>query len=183
MPNMTVIAPGDAVEVREAVFAATEFDGPVYLRTTRHLSPCIFPKEGAGFSIGRGVRMRGGSDITLIGTGIMTARALEAAARLQNDGIDARVLHLPTLKPIDAGLIEEAAAETGRIITVENHSVIGGLGGAVSELLSERLPVPVHRIGFPDCFGESGDNDEIFAKMGLSVENITAQAKLMLKKT
>ncbi len=180
MPNMTVIAPGDAVEVREAVFAATEFEGPVYLRTTRHPTPIIFPKEGAGFRIGKGVRMRAGGDITIIGTGIMTARALEAAACLKDSGIDARVLHIPTLKPIDAGLIEEAAAETGRIITVENHSVIGGLGGAVCELLSGRAPVPVHRMGFPDCFGESGDNEEIFLKMGLSVKNIAAAAKNML---
>ena len=182
MPNMTVIAPADAVETRQAVFAAAAFEGPVYLRTIRCECPVIFDGSRR-FEIGRGYVLRPGDDATLVATGIMTAKALSAADRLAARGIKVRVLHMPTLKPIDEELILAAAAETGRVVTVEDHSVIGGLGGAVAELLSENRPAPLLRIGIPDRFGESGDNEALYSKYGMSVADIAERTLAFLTKT
>jgi transketolase len=180
MPNMTVIVPIDSVEVEQAVFAATEFQGPVYLRTTRHETPVVLDSDTYIFRWGKALLLRQGGDVTLVGTGVMSVLALHAAQDLEKEGIDARVLHVHTLKPIDREALVDAARETRGIVTVENHSVIGGLGGAVSEVLGESHPAPLRRIGFPDTFGESGDNDLIFEKMGLSVEGVVQTAKGLL---
>ncbi len=181
MPNMTVIVPMDAVEVEKAVFAATAYQGPVYLRTTRHETPVVLDPSSYTFQWGKGVVLQDGEAVTLVGTGVMSVLALQAGEVLRKQGIPARVLHMPTIKPLDEELILRAARETAGLITVENHSVIGGLGGAVAELLCEKHPTRLHRIGFPDVFGESGNDEQIFAKMGLSVDNVVRAARTMLK--
>ncbi len=180
MPNMAVIVPLDAVEVEQAVFAATDYQGPVYLRTTRHETPVILDRSSYRFAWGKGVVLQEGDAITLAGTGVMSGLALRAGELLRKKGIPARVLHLPMVKPLDEELILKAARETAGFITVENHSIIGGLGGAVAELLSEKHPTRLRRIGFPDVFGESGDDEQIFVRMGLSVENVVQKAQELL---
>jgi transketolase len=181
LPGMVVVDPLDAVETRCAVFAATEHVGPVYLRTTRHETRVILDPDRYRFTLGKAVLMRPGDDLAIIGSGIMTALALDAAEELSRRGIRARVLHIHTLKPIDEAAILSAARETGALLTVENHSVIGGLGSAVCETVCARAPVPVRRIGFPDVFGESGDDEAIHRKLGLSVENVVSQAMSLLR--
>jgi transketolase len=181
LPNMTVIDPVDAVETRLAVRAATDFDGPVYLRTTRHESPVILDPATYRFTWGKALLLRPGNDVTLIGTGTMSVLALEAAEALATRGVNARVLHVHTVKPLDEEAILSAARETGRIVTVENHSIIGGLGSAVCETVCAGCPVPVHRVGFPDVFGESGDDGRIYDAMGLSVRNVIAHVMQVLK--
>jgi len=180
MPNMTVIVPIDGVEVERAVYAATEYLGPVYLRTTRHETPVVLNPETYRFQWGKAVMLREGKDVTLIGTGVKSVLALDAARILEKKGIDARVLHIHTIKPIDREAIIKAAEETCGIVTMENHSVIGGLGGAVSEVLTDERPVILKRIGIPDTFGESGDDDQIFRKIGLSVDNVVKTVKILL---
>ena len=180
MPHMTVIVPMDAVEVEQAMIAAMEYRGPVYLRTTRHESPVVLDPDTYTFKWGKAVVLREGRDVTLVGTGVKSVLALDSAKALQKKGIDARVLHLHTIKPIDEDAIVRAARETGGIVTMENHSVIGGLGGAVAEVLSEKQPALLRRIGFPDVFGESGDIDKIFHKMGLSVEHVVRTVQELL---
>ena len=182
MPNMTVIVPVDAVEVEQAMIAATEYQGPVYLRTTRHDSPVVLDPDTYTFEWGKSVLLRDGRDVTLIGTGVKSVLALDAAQALQEKGIDARVIHMHTIKPIDEAAIVQAAEETSGIVTMENHSVIGGLGGAVAEVLCERQPATLRRLGFPDVFGESGDIDKIFRKLGLSVENVVSTVLELLSR-
>jgi transketolase len=165
--HMTVVAPGDETETRQAIRALTYLDGPVYLRLTRQASPIIFGDDYR-FEIGKTVVVRAGSDVTLVSTGVQTTRVLEAAELLAGRGVDAHVLHVPTLKPIDGDAVAEAAAVTGRAISIEEHTTLGGLGGAVAEVLAERHPVPMHRIGLPDAFGESGPDDEMLDKYRLS---------------
>ena len=179
MPNMTVISPADAYETKQAVFASAEFEGPVYLRTLRCECPVLFD-EGHDFQIGKGYILRQGKDVTIIANGIMTSKALTAADLLSKEGIEARVLHLPTIKPLDEEMIIAAATETGSVVTVEDHSVLGGMGGAVAELLSEKHPTPVLRIGIPDRFGESGDDEAIYSSYGMNVENIVERTKAFL---
>ena len=178
MPNMTVIATADAVETRQAVLASEKHTGPLYLRTVRCPVPNIFDQHHK-FEIGRSYTLRDGGDIAIIATGMMTAKALAAAKELDKDGIQSRVIHMPTIKPIDEEAIVKASRETGGIITVENHSRIAGLGGAVSEVLTDQAPCYLKRLGFPDLFGESGDNEAIFSKYGVNVENIIEAAKQM----
>jgi len=179
MPNMTVVTTADAVEVKKAVYAVLEFEGPVYLRTVRCPVPVIFD-ESYQFEIGKAHTMREGSDLTIIGTGMMTAKALSAADTLAEEGIHARIVHMHTLKPIDVEAIVRASEETGRVITVENHSIIGGLGSAVAEVVSEHAPCRLVRMGFNDCFIESGDNEEVFSKLGINTENIVSKARQMI---
>ncbi len=176
MPNMTVICPGDPYETQLAVYAATKFQGPVYLRTIRCPVPVIFDEKHR-FEIGRSYELHEGSALTIIATDMMTPKALTAARELAKDGIKVRMIHMPTIKPIDEEAIVRASRETGHIITVENHSRVGGLGGAVAEVLTEHAPCRLTRLGFPDCFGESGDYEAIFSKMKINTENIVAKAK------
>ena len=180
MPHMTVICPGDPYETQQAVYAATEFVGPIYLRTVRCPVPVIFDEKHK-FQIGRSYILHGGTDLTIISTGMMTPKALTATLELDKDGLSVRLIHMPTIKPMDEEAIVKASRETGAIITVENHSRLGGLGGAVAELLTEHAPCRLSRLGFPDCFGESGDNEAIFSKFGVNTENIIIKAKEMLK--
>lgn len=180
MPHMTVICPGDPYETQQAVYAATEFVGPVYLRTVRCPVPVIFDEKHK-FEIGRSYTLHDGGDLTIISTGMMTPKALAATFELEKEGIKARMIHMPTIKPMDEEAIVKASRQTGLIITVENHSRLGGLGGAVAELLTEHAPCRLYRLGFPDCFGESGDDEAIFSKFGVNTENIVARAKRIIK--
>ena len=179
MPHMTVVAPSDANELRAAMGAMMEHDGPAYVRVTREASPVITPREQP-FELGRAYVLREGGDVTLISTGVETVRALEAADLLAADGISAYLLHVPTLKPLDVDAIVEAAARTGRVVTAEDHSIIGGLGGAVAETLSERQPTRLRRVGIRDVFGESGPNDALIEKYGLSARHIATAAREIL---
>lgn len=179
MPHMTVIAPCDAVETRAAMFAATQHQGPVYMRFTRDPSPVITPDD-RGFEIGKAYVLREGTDIALISTGVQSVRTIEAADFLARDGISAHVLHVPTIKPLDDDAIVEAARRTGRVLTAEDHSIIGGLGGAVAETLSERLPTRLKRIGLRDVFGESGPNDALLEKYGLTAGHVARAARDLL---
>jgi len=179
VPNMTIIVPADGIETALAIQAAADFNGPVYVRLGRNKVQTIFD-DSYKFAIGKGVQLRGGSDLTFIGTGLMTAQALLAAEILQAEGISARVLHISTIKPLDEELILAAARETGAVITAEEHSIIGGLGGAVAELLSEKCPVKLKRVGIKDRFGLSGKGDELLKYFGLLPENLVDAAKDLL---
>lgn len=178
MPNMTVLCPGDPRETAQAVRAATAHRGPVYLRTVRCPVPVIFD-EHHRFEIGRSYRLHEGTHLTIISTGMMTPKALKAALDLEKEGIHARLIHMPSIKPLDVEAIVQASKETGQIITVENHSRLGGLGGVVAETLAEHSPCRLVRLGFPDVFGESGDDEALFSKLGVNVESIIAAALAM----
>lgn len=182
IPNMTIIVPADAVEMKHAVRACVEYNGPVYLRCIRCATPIIFDKNYI-FEWNKGVALREGKDVTIVSTGMMTPEALVATNILANEGISARLIHLHTIKPIDEEILIKAARETKCIITVENHSIIGGLGGAVAEVLSENCPTLMKRIGINDTFGESGSLDDLFCKYGLTAENIAEEAKKHWQKT
>lgn len=182
MPGVVTIVPADAVELRSAMMAMMEHDGPVYLRLTRDPSPVIFG-PAYRFAIGQGVRLRDGGDVALITTGVQTVRTLEAAEQLAAAGIEASVLHLPTLKPLDVAAIVAVAAQTGAVVTAEDHSIIGGLGGAVAETLAEHHPTRMRRIGLNDTFGESAPNDFLLEKHGLTAQHIAAAAKELLAAT
>lgn len=180
MPNMTVLAPADATEARLAMHAATAYQGPVYLRMTRDPSPVIFGPDRR-FEIGKAYVVRDGTDVSIIATGVQTTRALEAADLLAAEGLSVHLLHVPTLKPLDEEAIAEAAARTGAVVTAEDHTVIGGLGGAVAEVLAERRPTPVRRVGLRDTFGESGPNDALLEKYGLTPRHVATAARDLLK--
>jgi transketolase len=179
IPNMRIFVPADAVETRQAVFAAAEIDGPVYIRTVRCEVPVIFD-ESYQFIAGKAVTLREGDDVTIISTGMMTHKALLAVDRLADQGISAGLIHMPTIKPIDEEAIAAAAGKTRRVVTVENHSIIGGLGSAVAEVLGEREPARLRRIGFRDVFGESGDDEQVFSKYGVNTEHIVEAAAEMV---
>lgn len=180
VPNMTVIVPADGIETKLAIRAAAAYKGPVYVRLGRNKVKTIFTAD-YGFSIGKGCVLREGSDLTFVSTGLMTAQALVAAEMLQERGVSARVLHLATIKPLDEDLLIDAARETGAVVTAEEHSIIGGLGGAVAELLAERCPVPVKRIGIKDRFGLSGKAEELLKFFDLTPENLIEAAKEVLQ--
>lgn len=181
IPGMVVINPSDAVEARAAVQAAIEYVGPVYLRFGRAAVPVINDREDYSFEIGKGVLLREGSDVTIVATGICVSAALEAADKLAEDGISAEVINIHTIKPLDTELIVNSAKKTGKVVTAEEHSIIGGLGGAVCEALSEKAPTPVLRIGTNDVFGESGSASALVAKYGLDGEGIYAKVKEFVK--
>lgn len=181
MPNLAVVVAADAVEVQQAVPAVAEYPGPVYLRISRAEVPVIFDK-GHPFRMGEGVLLRQGGDLTLIGTGTMVARCLEAAEALAGEGIEARVVEIHTLKPLDRDLILQCGRETGALVTAEEHSVIGGLGSAVAEVVGEACPVPMKRVGLQDCFAETGGYDELLARYGLDDAHIVAAARRVLKR-
>jgi transketolase len=177
IPNMIVLNPADGVEAKAAVIKAAEYKGPVYIRLGRSKVPTIFEEANYKFEIGKGVLLKDGKDVTIVATGIMVSLALEAAEMLQKDGVDARVINIHTIKPIDKELIIKAAKETGAIITAEEHNIIGGLGSAVAEVLVENYPAVMERVGVRDTFGESGDGDELLRKYGLTSEKIAEAAK------
>jgi len=177
LPGMVIINPSDDIEARAAVKAAFEYYGPVYLRFGRLATPVINDREDYKFEIGKGVLLRDGKDLTIIATGLCVAESLAAAERLAEENIDARVINIHTIKPLDNELVIKAAKETGKIVTVEEHSIIGGLGGAVSECLSENYPVKVLRIGINDVFGESGPATALIKKYGLDAEGIYTKIK------
>jgi transketolase len=176
LPNMTVIVPADGEEARQAVNAAAEYVGPVYLRLGRPKVPAVFDSSYK-FEIGKGVVVHEGDDVTVIACGIMLSPALEAARELADQGVSVRVINMPTIKPIDRDLIIAAARETKGIVTAEEHSIIGGLGSAVAEVVSESVPTKVLRVGVMDTFGESGKPDELLQKYGLTKEHIVSKIK------
>lgn len=181
LPDMVVLCPADAIEAKQCIYKAAEYEGPVYIRLGRSKVPVIFD-ESYNFQIGKGVQLKDGEDITIIATGVMVAKALEAAEELKKDNISARVINISTIKPIDKDIIIKAAQETKGIVTVEEHSIIGGLGSAVSEVISENHPTHMIRIGTMDTFGESGDGNELLEKYGLNVSNIVDKANVILSK-
>jgi len=177
MPHMLVVDPGDNAELRQVMRAAVEYVGPVYFRVTRPVVPDIPWPEGYRFDWGHGVNLRQGDDVALLGTGFMTSSCLRAAERLAEKGISARVDHHPCLKPLDIELVQEAARACGAIVTVENHSILGGLGGAVAEAASELCPIPMRRIGMRDEYIETGEIADLFAKYRMRTEDIVAAAE------
>ncbi len=176
IPNMVVVAPADAVAVPPLLRAALEHDGPLYFRMGRNPIPIVYD-EGEVFILGEAVALRQGTDVTLVAAGAMVVHALAAAEILEQDGLDAGVLDMHTIKPIDGEALVSAARETGAIVTVEDHNIVGGLGGAVAEYLGEHCPVPLMRIGLRDTFGESGDPTELFAKYGMLPDDIAEAAE------
>ncbi len=183
IPGMTIINPADYTEAYMAVKAAIEHNGPVYMRFGRLAVPVVFD-ENYTFEIGKGVELKEGTDVTIIATGLMVAEALEAYELLKAEGISARIINMATIKPLDTEIVLKAAKETGVIVTAEEHSVIGGLGSAVSEYLSEVYPTTVLKLGVNDTFGMSGPANELLDKFGLRAKDIAAKAKeaLALKK-
>lgn len=177
IPGMVVLNPSDDIEARAAVRAAYEYNGPVYMRFGRAAVPVINDQPDYKFEIGKGIVLREGKDVALIATGMMVSSALEAADMLAADGIEATVINIHTIKPLDKELVVKAAKETGRVYTLEEHSIIGGLGSAVMECLSEEYPCKVTRIGINDVFGESGPAGELIVKYGLDGKSIYEKVK------
>lgn len=180
IPGMTIIQPCDFIEAKKATIAIAKYKGPVYLRLGRGKLP-IINKKKYQFEIGKGVTLKDGKDITIIATGSLVHTALEAAKELEKQKISARIINIHTIKPIDKNLILKAAKETNLIITAEDHNIIGGLGSAVAETLSEAHPIKMKRIGINDIFGESGAPDELYEKYGLTKDNIIKTAKKLLE--
>ena len=179
LPNMTVIVPADDVETKQAIKAAVEIEGPVYIRLGRLSVPNVFD-ENYIFTVGKGNLIKDGKDITIVGTGLMISKCLEAGQALEKEGISARVINISTIKPIDEEIIIKAAKETKGIVTIEEHSVIGGLGSAVCNVVATHYPTKVVKIGINDKFGESGHPEELLRKYGLTVENICSTAKKII---
>ncbi len=184
IPGMVIINPADAVEARAAVEAALLYEGPVYLRFGRYAVPVINDADTYRFEMGKGVQMREGSDVTFVVSGILVDMALQAADTLAAEGISARVINIHTIKPLDKEIVRKAAAETGAIVTGEEHSVIGGLGSAVAEAVAESCPVPVLRVGVQDQYGRSGSVPALLELYGLTPANLVEKAKaaIALKK-
>lgn len=175
LPGIDVITPADGQELRSAMRAIAVSGRPTYLRLTRDSTPVIFP-ESYEFEIGKAVLLRDGGDLGIVSTGVQTVRALDAAERLAKQGIEASLLHVPTVKPLDIDAIVQIAERTNLVLTAEDHSIIGGLGGAVAEVLGEHRPTRLKRVGIEDRFGESGPNDALLEKYGLSVDCMVARA-------
>ncbi len=181
IPSMTIICPSDDIEARAAVEAAYEHRGPVYMRFGRLAVPVINERPDYKFELGKGICLREGKDATIVATGLCVGRSLEAAQALAKDGLDVGVINIHTIKPLDEEIIVKAAKKTGKIITVEEHSIIGGLGGAVCEALAAHCPVPVLRLGINDCFGHSGPAEGLLHEVGLDCEGITKKVSEFLK--
>lgn len=177
IPGMVVMCPSDDVEAKACVRAAVEYQGPVYIRFGRLAVPVINDRPDYHFQMGKGVTLRDGKDFTIVATGLMVDQTLQAADKLEAEGIHARVINIHTIKPLDEELIIQAARETGRIFTVEEHSVIGGLGSAVCDAVCKAYPVPVIKLGVQDAFGESGPAMQVIAKYGLDAEGIYRSIK------
>ena len=181
IPGMVILNPADDVEAKACVKAAYEYNGPVYLRFGRLAVPVINDRPDYKIELGKGVVLREGKDVTIVATGLCVSSALEAAEKLAADGIDAKIINIHTIKPLDEELIVAAAKETGKVVTVEEHSVIGGLGSAVCDALAEKCPVPVKKIGVQDVFGESGPAVALLAKYKLDGEGVYEQVKEFCK--
>ena len=181
VPNMVVINPADDIETEAAIKAVAEMEGPCYVRLGRMAVSRVNDEANYNFVIGKGITLAEGNDVAIIATGIMVEAALEAKGELAKEGINARVINIHTIKPIDEELIIKAAKETGVIVTAEEHSVIGGLGSAVAEVVSENCPVPVLRVGVKDTFGESGKPNELLEKYGLTSNDIVNKVKKALE--
>lgn len=179
LPNMTVLVPCDAVEAKKATIAAAEKYGPCYLRFAREATP-VFTAEQDPFTIGKANLMQEGTDLTIIACGPILFEALQASTMLQDQGISARVVNMHTIKPLDQETVLQAAAQTGAIVTAEEHQIYGGLGSAVAELLVKNLPVPMEMVGIDDTFGESGTPEELAERYGLTAKDILAAAKKVL---
>ena len=183
LPHMTVVVPSDPLGVARLLPQVAEWPGPVFFRLNRNEVPVLFDDAGSGAGrsyapqIGKAVTLRAGDDVTLVCCGLMVSRCLEATEALAKEGFDARVLEMHTIKPLDADAILAAARETGAIVTAEEHSIVGGLGGAVAETVASECPVPVKRVGLPDCFAETGPYDAILDRYGMSVEHVVNAAK------
>ena len=182
IPGMTVINPADDVEAKAAVLAMADFEGPTYMRFGRLAAPIFNDKDTYKFELGKGIQLRDGDDVTIIATGLMVAEALKASDELKAQGVNARVINIHTIKPIDRDIIIKAAKETGKIVTVEEHSVIGGLGSAVCDVVSESCPIPVTKIGVKDTFGHSGPAVALLEEFGLCAENIINVTKNFIGK-
>ena len=180
IPGMTVIVPSDDVEAKAAVRAAYEMDGPVYMRFGRLAAPVINDRPDYTFELGRGICLREGKDVTIVATGMLVAAALEAAETLAAEGVDAEVINIHTIKPLDEDIIIESASKTGHVVVAEEHSVIGGLGSAVCDVLSEKCPTPVKKVGVQDAFGESGPGADLLAKYGLDATGVAAAVRELL---
>ncbi len=181
LPNLCVIVPADSMEARKALPVIAQYKGPVWLRLCRAEIPVIFD-DTYKFVIGKGAVLREGTDVTLVGCGVAVSRILTAAQTLSEKGIHARVLSMSSIKPFDSDLLIESAKMTGPVVTVEEHSVMGGLGAAVCEILSDQYPVPVKRLGIPDTFAESGPYEDLLNKYGLAVQSIVDAAEGLLRK-
>jgi transketolase len=179
IPNMTVMVPADGVETKLAVQAAARYKGPVYIRLGRNKVPTVFPADYP-FAIGRGAQLADGTDLTFVTTGMMTAQAQQAVELLKQEGVSARLVHLGTIKPLDGEILLRAARETGAIVTAEEHSVVGGLAGAVAEFLAENAPVPLVRVGIQDRFGTSGKAEELIKYFGLMPVDLVEAARRVL---
>lgn len=182
IPGMTILNPADAVEARACVKAALDYEGPVYLRFGRAAVPVINDRTDYHFEMGKGVLLKEGNDVTIVATGIMVAAALEAAEKMETEGVSAEVINIHTIKPLDKDLIIKSARKTGKVVTAEEHTIIGGLGGAVCEALCEDYPVPVCRIGINDVFGESGSAGALLVKYGLDGDGVYRRVKEFLAK-
>ena len=184
IPGMVIVNPADAVEARAAVKAALEYNGPMYLRFGRLAVPVFNDPDNYSFELGKGICLKDGSDVTIVATGVMVDMAIKASELLADKGISARVINIHTIKPLDKEIILKAAAETGAIVTAEEHNIIGGLGSAVAEAVCEGTPVPVLRVGTNDCYGHSGKVPPLLEMYGLTPENIAAKAEaaIALKK-
>lgn len=180
IPGMVVICPADDIEAKQAVKAAYKYDGPVYLRFGRLAVP-VFHSDDYKFEIGKGEVVKQGTDVTIVANGLMVAEAIEAGRELETKGISAEIINIATIKPLDESLVIASAEKTGRVITVEEHSIIGGLGEAVCAVLAEKCPTPVKRIGVNDEFGHSGPAKDLLKQFGLSAENITRAAEEFVK--
>lgn len=180
LPYLTVVAPADETETRQAIAAVAAVSDPAYMQITREPSAALFGPDYT-FTLGQAVVVRDGPDATLVSTGVQTTRVYEAAELLARRGIDVTVLHMPTIKPLDDDALVTAARACGYVITIEEQNVLGGLGGAVAEVLSERYPVPVRRLGIMDCFGESGPNDQLLDKYRLSAARVAEDVEALLR--
>ena len=176
LPRMTVVVPADDVEAYAATMALADYEGPAYLRVARLASPTIH-EEDYEFHLGKGDLLRDGSDVSIVACGMMVPRALDAAKALAAEGIEAQVVNMHTIKPLDVELLTACAKKTGKVVTVEEGSIVGGLGSAVCEALSESCPVPVRRIGMPDCFGTSGEGNQLLDHFGLTADHIAQAAR------
>jgi len=182
LPNMKIVVPADSVETEKIIeFLVNYYDSPVYVRLARMNTPVVFD-ENYKFNFGKGIKIKEGNDITIISTGTMLFNVLKAAEILKNFGIFPEIIHMPCIKPIDKDLIIDSAKKTGKIITIEEHNIIGGLGGAVAEVLAENYPAKLLRLGVKDLFAESGEPHELFEKYGLSENHIIEEVKKILKK-